>query len=203
MGSNPTLAATAEEVACGTGTSGRAWVVLTLEITRPRCPRDWQRPAGRVTKVSDLGEERFTLTAAPPVRALAIASVVAIVGAALMVSSRALGLGAFVLAVGAAGLGFAVLLAIVAVVLVLRIRSTLVLDRDGITVIRARRTRRLSWSEIESVILTGPRLTLVTKASDRGDVSVLNLRSRSDPTFLSLVRAIQGRLDANRGYRTR
>jgi Bacterial PH domain len=156
-----------------------------------------------VRKVSDLGEERFALTAAPPVRALAIASVVAIVGAALMVGSRALGLGPFVLAVGATGLGLAVVLAIAAVVLVLRLRSTLVLDRDGITVIRARRTRRLSWSDIESVNLTGPRLTLVSKVSGRADVSVLNLRSQSDPTFISLVRAIQGRLDADRGYRTR
>ena len=153
--------------------------------------------------MSDPGAERFALTAAPPVRPLAIASVVAIVGAALIVGSRVLGLGPVVLAVGVAGLGLAVALAVAALILAVRLRSTLVLDPDGITVIRARRTSRLAWSDIDRVSLAGPRLTLVTKASGGADVSVVNLRGQSDPTFVSLAMAIRGRLDADRGYRTR
>src|SRR3712207_2668295 len=61
-------------------------------------------PAGRVTDVSDLGEERFALTATPPVRTLVIASLVAVVGAALAVGSRALGLGPVAMVTGVAGL---------------------------------------------------------------------------------------------------
>ena len=179
MGSNPTLAA----------------METSASLGRPR-------RVSRVRKVSHPGGESFALTAAPPVRALAIASVVAMVGATLIVGSGALGLGPFVLAVGVAGLGLAVALSVAALTLVARLRCTLVLDPDGITVIRARRISRLAWSDIDRVSLAGPRLTLVTKASGGADVSVVNLRGQSDPTFTSLARAIRGRLDADRGYRT-
>jgi hypothetical protein len=153
--------------------------------------------------VSDLGGERFALTATPPVRALAIASVVAVVGAALTVGSRALGLGPVVLVMGVAGLVLGVALALVTAILVVRLRSTFLLDTDGITVIRGRRTERLPWSDINSVNLAGPRLTLVTEPASGAGVSVINPRSRTDPTFLALIAAIRGRLDADRGYRTR
>jgi hypothetical protein len=159
-------------------------------------------PAGRVTDVSDLGGERFALTATPPVRALAIASLVAVVGAALAVGSRALGLGRVALVAGVAGLVLGVVLALAAAILVVRLRSTLLLDSDGITVIRGRRTDQLPWSDITSVNLAGPRLTLVTKAASGIGVSVLNPRSSTDPKFLALLAAIRGRLDADRGYPT-
>ena len=48
----------------------------------------------------------------------------------------------------------------------------------------------------------GQRLTFVTKQAGSTRVSVLNPRSGTDPTFPALIRAIRGRLDANRGYRT-
>ena len=159
-------------------------------------------PAGSVTVVSELDRERFALTATPPVRTLAIASVVAVVGAILMVGSRAWGLGPVVLVLGAAGLVFAVALALAGVVLVNRFRATLVLDIDGITLTRGGRTKRLSWSDIESVRLAGQRLSFLTKTASGADVSVINPRGRTDPTFTSLVTAIRGRLDAHRGYRT-
>jgi hypothetical protein len=159
--------------------------------------------AGRVTTVSELGRERFALTAAPPVRALAIASVVAVVGAALTVGSRALGLGPVVLVMGVAGLLLAAAVTLAVVILVTRVRSTLLLDPHGITVVRGRRTDHLSWSDINSVNLAGPRLTLITEPASGAGVSVINPRSRTDPTFLALIAAIRGRLDADRGYRTR
>ena len=155
-----------------------------------------------MTDVSELGGERFALAAAPPIRTFAIASLVAIVGAALAVGSRALGLGPVVLALGVAGLGFAVALVLTAVILVSRLRTTLVLDTDGITLIRGRRTDRLPWSDIDRVNLAGRRLTFLTKQASGTGVSVINPGSRTDPTFMSLVAAIRRRLDANRGYRT-
>jgi hypothetical protein len=153
--------------------------------------------------VSELGRERFALSAAPPVRTFAIAALVAIVGAGLMVGSRALDLGSVVLVLGLAGVAFALALALTAVILVRSLRSTLVLDTDGITLIRGRRTDRLPWSDIDRVSLVGQRLTFLTKQSRGTDVSVISPRSNTDPTFLSLVAAIRGRLDADRGYLTR
>jgi PH (Pleckstrin Homology) domain-containing protein len=152
--------------------------------------------------VSELGSERFILTAPPPLRSLAIASLVAVVGAALTVSSRALRLGPAVLVLGIVTLGLAAALVLAAVILVSRLTSTLVLDADGITVRHGRRTERLAWSDIDSVRLTGQRLTFLTKPVSDAEVSVINPRSETDPNFASLVRAIRGRLDANRGYRT-
>lgn len=153
--------------------------------------------------MSDLGEERFALTATPPVRSLAIASLVAVVGAALAVCSRALALGPIALIIGVIGLVLGVVLVLATAILVVRLRSTLVLDGQGVTVIRGRRTDRLSWSDVTSVNLAGPRLTFVTGSASGPGVSVLNPRGRTDPTFLALVAAIRGRLDADRGYRTR
>jgi hypothetical protein len=152
--------------------------------------------------VSELGTERFALTAPPPVRTLAIAALLAIIGVALMAGSRALGLGRVVLVLGIVCLALAVALALAGVILVSRLRSTLVLDADGITFVRGRRTDRLTWSDIDSVDLAGQRLTFRTKLASRTRVSVINPRSGTDPTFASLIGAIRGRLDANRGYRT-
>ena len=158
--------------------------------------------ADSVTTVSELAGERYALTAALPIRTFAIAALVAIIGAALTGGSRALGLGPVVLALGVAGLGFAVALVLTAVILVSRLRSTLVLDTNGITLIRGRRTDRLAWSDIDRVNLAGRRLTFLTRQGSGTGFSVINPGSRTDPTFASLVVAIRSRLDANRGYRT-
>jgi hypothetical protein len=135
------------------------------------------------------------------VRPFAIASLLAIIGAALAVSSRALGLGSVALVLGIVGLALAAALVLSAVIVLGRLRATLVLDADGITMSRGRRTRRLLWSDIDSVGLAGQRLTFRTKPAGE-DVSVINPRSGTDPTFTSLVAAIRDRLNANRGYRT-
>ena len=146
------------------------------------------------------GRQRFTLTPPPPVRALAIAAVTALVAAGLMVASRVLDLGPVVLVIGSIGLGLAVALAVAAVVLGARARAELVLAPETITIRRAGQERRVPWADIDTVTLTGPRLTLVRK---RGDgVVVVNPRTPTDPTFTALLSAIQQRLDADRGYRT-
>ena len=152
--------------------------------------------------MSELGRERYTLTAPSPVRSFVIAALVSIIGAALTVGSRALELGRAVLIVGIIALGFATALVLSAVILMRRLQSTLVLDHDGVTVVRGRRSQRLPWSSIDSVSLAGRRLILQTKAAGGSQLSVINPRSASDPTFTSLVAAIRGRLNADRGYRT-
>ena len=146
------------------------------------------------------GRQRFTLTPPPPVRALAIAAVTALVAAGLMVASRVLDLGPVVLVIGSIGLGLAVALAVAAVVLGARARAELVLAPETITIRRAGQERRVPWADIDTVTLTGPRLTLVRKSGD--GVVVVNPRTPTDPTFTALLSAIQQRLDADRGYRT-
>ena len=148
-------------------------------------------------------DEHFTLTAPPPVRALAIAAATALVAVGLVALARTYGLGSVVLAVGLVGLGLSVTLAVAALVLVARARTALALGREAITLTRAGQQRRVPWAEIDSVTLAGPRLLLVNKAGPGGDVTVLNPRTPHDPTFTALLRAIQRRLDTDRGYGTR
>jgi hypothetical protein len=112
-----------------------------------------------------------------------------------------LDLGPVVLVVGLVGLGLAVALAVAAFVLAARARADLVMESDAITVRRAGQERRVPWADIDSVTLTGPRLTLVRKTGP--GVVVVNPRTPTDPAFTALLSAIQHRLDADRGYRRR
>ena len=152
--------------------------------------------------MSDDPGERFVLALRPPVRALAITAVTALLGALLVVLAQVLELGLVLIIIGVALLCFACSLGVISALLMARLRSTVVLDADAIRVIRGRRTSRVPWSAVDHVMLKGPRLTLVTKPDQGEAVTVVNPRTPTDPTFLSLVAAVQGRLNADRGYRT-
>jgi hypothetical protein len=153
--------------------------------------------------VSHRSGERFALTARPPVRALAIAAVTTLLGAVLMVLAQARDLGLVLLILGSALNVFGLSLGLVAVLLVARLRSTVVLDSDGVTVLKGGRNQRLPWSAIDHVDLDGPRLSMISKSDDQPGLVVINPRTPTDRTFLALVAAVQKRLDADRGYRTR
>ena len=103
-----------------------------------------------------------------------------------------------------AGVGlmiFAVLLAVVALVLTVRLRTTLVLDPKSITIINGRRRQVVPWSMIDVVRRQGSRLLLITKPEDGSDLTLLNPRTETDATFSALIAEIQKRLNADRGYR--
>ena len=103
-----------------------------------------------------------------------------------------------------AGLGlmiFSVLLAVVALVLTVRLRTTLVLDSESITIIKGRRRQVVPWSTIDVVRRQGSRLLLITKPEGGSDVTVFNPRAETDATFSALIAEIQKRLNADRGYR--
>jgi hypothetical protein len=156
--------------------------------------------------VSDSGaprppEARFTLTAPPPVRSLAISAGAALIAAAMIVVGSALDLPQVVVIAGVALMIFGVALAVAAVALTVRLRTTLILDPESITIINGRRRRVVGWSSIDIVRRQGPRLLLITKPGSGADLTVVNPRAGNDAMFSALIAEIQKRLDADRGYR--
>ena len=147
-------------------------------------------------------ETRFTLTAPPPVRSLAISAGAAVIAAATIVLGSALDLPRVVSIAGVGLMIFAVVLAVVALVLTARLRTTLVLDPKSITIINGPRRRVVAWSTIDIVRRRGRRLLLITKPEGGGSVvTVVNPRAETDATFSALIAEIQKRLNADRGYR--
>jgi len=156
--------------------------------------------------VSDSGgvqprEARFALAAPPPVRSLAISAGAAVMAAAMIVLGSALDLPQVVTVAGVGLLIFAAVLAVVALVLTARLRTTLLLDPESITIIKGRRRRIVPWSMIDIVRRQGPRLLLITKPEGGADATVLNPGPGTEATFDALIAEIQRRLDADRGYR--
>lgn len=145
------------------------------------------------------GPAQFTLSAPPPVRALAIAAGLAVVGALLLVLSEVFGWPVGLAVLGVLLLVLGVALGVAALVLTARVRSVVQTDDAQIAVRRAGRTSTASWSRVGEVSVVGHRLTLRDK-QDGSAVTVLNPRSRSNPAFLALLTEIQHRLDADRGY---
>jgi hypothetical protein len=156
--------------------------------------------------VSDSASERpedarFVLAAPPPIRSLAISSVVALIAAVMIVLGTALDLPQVVAIAGIVLMIFAIVLAAVALVLTARLRTTLILDAQSITITRGRQRRAVSWSMIESVKAQGPRLLLITRPEGGPDATVMNPRGGNDATYVALITEIQQRLNADRGYR--
>jgi hypothetical protein len=162
------------------------------------------RPSRYGTAVTDSGDprqaSRFTLTAPPPVRSLAISAVAAVIAAVMIVLSSALDLPGAVTAVGIGIMIFAIMLAAAALVLTRRLRTTLVLDSESITIINGRRRRVVPWSTIDIVRRQGRRLLLITKPEGGAAATVVNPRTEIDAAFDQLIAEIQHRLDADRGY---
>jgi hypothetical protein len=135
------------------------------------------------------------------VRSLAISAGAAVIAAAMIVLGSAFDLPQAIVIAGVGLMIFAVILAVVALVLTVRLRTTLVLDPKSITIINGRRRQVVLWSMIEVVRRQGSRLLLITKAEGGSDVTVLNPRAETDATFSALIAEIQKRLNADRGYR--
>jgi hypothetical protein len=145
-------------------------------------------------------QTHFVLTPPPPVRSLAISAVAAVIAAAVIVLASALQWPRALAATGIVIMVLAFALGIIALVLTVRLRTTLILDSKSITIIKGRHRRVLDWSMIDSVRLQGPRLKLITKPQGGVDATVLNPRSATDARFTALVADIGRRLDADRGY---
>jgi hypothetical protein len=121
----------------------------------------------------------------------------------MIVLGSALDLPEVVTVAGVVLLIFAVVLAVIALVLTARLRTTLLLDAESITIIKGRRRRVLPWSMIDLVRRKGPRLLLITKPEGGADATVLNPGNATDASFDALIAEIGRRMDADRGYRRR
>jgi hypothetical protein len=146
-------------------------------------------------------EARFVLAPPPPLRSLAISAVAAVVAAAVIVIATALDVPRAVVIAGIAIMIFAVVLAAVALVFTVRLRTTLIVDSKSITITTGRQRRVMTWSVIDSVKMRGPRLVLVSKPGAGPDVTVINPRESTDAAFSALVTEIGTRLDVDRGYK--
>jgi hypothetical protein len=135
------------------------------------------------------------------VRSLAISAGAAVIAAAMIVLGSALNLPQVIVIAGVGLMILAVILAVVALVLTGRLRTTLVLDPKSITIINGRRRQVVPWSMIDVVRRQGARLLLINKPEGGSDVTVLNPRAETDATFSALIVEIQKRLNADRGYR--
>jgi hypothetical protein len=125
------------------------------------------------------------------------------IAAVMIVLGSALDLPQVGTVVGVVLLIFAVVLAVVALMLTARLRTTLLLDAESITIIKGRRRRVVPWSMIDLVRRKGPRLLLITKAEGGADATVFNPGNATDATFEALIAEIGRRMDADRGYRRR
>lgn len=142
--------------------------------------------------------ETHVLTPRPPVRAYAIAAAAAVVGAVLIVAGSVTPMaplriaGTVLLVLGGA-------LAILALIMVLRLSTTVIMDTDGLEVRRLGRRQRIPWAEVTSVKATRHHFIVVASS---GGTEFVNPRDGEDPTVVALMTAIRDRLDANRGYGT-
>ncbi|HMI34197.1 MAG TPA: hypothetical protein VK499_08765 [Propionibacteriaceae bacterium] len=132
---------------------------------------------------------------------MAISAGAALIAAAMIVLGSALDLPEVVIIAGVILMVFAVALAVAAIALTVRLRTTLILDPESITIINGRRRRVVGWSTIDIVRRQGPRLLLITKPGRGSDMAVVNPRAENDVVFSALIAEIQKRLDADRGYR--
>jgi hypothetical protein len=132
---------------------------------------------------------------------MAISAGAALIAAAMIVLGSALDLPEVVIIAGVILMVFAVALAVAAIALTVRLRTTLILDPESITIINGRRRRVVGWSTIDIVRRQGPRLLLITKPGGGSDMAVVNPRAENDVVFSALIAEIQKRLDADRGYR--
>jgi hypothetical protein len=157
--------------------------------------------ADKVTGVSEIQRQTFLLRPDPPVRALAIASLGAVVGAVLIVLAASLDLHGAVTMLGLAVLGAALALAVTGLVLTARLKSTVILDQAGLSFRRGSRQHTLGWGAIRAVELTDS--SIVIRARDDADVELANPRGATDRVVRALLTAVRNALDTDRGYSSR
>lgn len=144
--------------------------------------------------------QRFTLRATPPIRAYLIAAVASVIGAVLIVGWQS----GWHLALGVIGIVLLVLalaLAVAATLLTWMFQTTLLVQRDTLTVTSGRRRTVFNWRDIAEVEVKGARLVVSPVDGSKPTIAYVNPRQISRPGFQALGSLLAARLDASRGYR--
>lgn len=144
--------------------------------------------------------QRFTLRATPPIRAYLIAAVASVIGAVLIVGWQS----GWHLALGVIGIVLLVLalaLAAAATLLTWMFQTTLLVQRDTLTVTSGRRRTVFNWRDIAEVEVKGARLVVSPVDGSKPTIAYVNPRQISRPGFQALGSLLAARLDASRGYR--
>lgn len=144
--------------------------------------------------------QRFVLRATPPIRAYLLAAVGSVLGAVLIVvwqSGRPTWLGVL----GIVVLALAVLLALVATVLTWRFQTTVLVQRDTLTLTSGRRRTVFAWRDIKGVEVKGARLVVTPSDDSKPTIAYVDPRQVGQPSFQALGTLLAARLDASRGYR--
>lgn len=149
--------------------------------------------------------ERYVLSSALPVRGVAIGAIGDLIGAVLFVIGIDRGIGWLItLAIVLFVLGSALLVA--ALLVRIRLRTTVVLDSAGIRIRSGGKAAGTSWSHINDV-RTDHRtiyLGLDSATHDQSGAPALKIdspRGERDPQFGALSNSLAAWLDHDRGYR--
>ena len=152
--------------------------------------------------VAPQNHQRFFLQARTPVRAWVISGLASIGGAVLLVVASSLNWPLPFLILGMVLMLFGLALSTAALFAKSRYQTTLLVERDRLTLINGRRRRVLNWTEVSDVSIQGPHLVLSpTEEGGRREIVLFDTRQAGTPLFEDLMQALRNRLDASRGYK--
>jgi hypothetical protein len=144
--------------------------------------------------------QKYVLTAAPPVRAVAIGAIADLIAAVLLV----LGIDRGAVAMIVIGIVVSVLalgLIVAALLLRTKVRTVVRLDDDAVAITSGGKQASATWAEITGVSTDGPTIYLDRKPADGPPLKIGSPRGAADVSFNRLADELTRRLDRNRGYR--
>lgn len=148
--------------------------------------------------------QRYVLSSALPVRGVAIGAIGDLLGAVLFVVGISGGLG-WLVTIGIIIFVLCSALLVAALLVRLRLRTTVVLDADAVKIHSAGRSAQAAWGQINSVSADRHTLYLgVDPGPDEAQPQTLKIdspRGDQDPQFAALSEQLAERLDNDRGYR--
>ncbi|HEU5484387.1 MAG TPA: hypothetical protein VFU98_05725, partial [Microlunatus sp.] len=102
--------------------------------------------------------------------------------------------------IGIVLLALAVLLVVAASVLTFRFQTTVLVQRDTLTLTSAGRRTVFSWRDIKGIEVKGARLVITPVDDSPPTIAYVDPRQVSSPSFRALASLLAARLDASRGY---
>ena len=143
--------------------------------------------------------QRFVLRATPPIRAYLLSALGSVSGAVLIVGWQS-GWPVAIGIVGIALLALGVLLALVATILTWRFQTTLLVQRDTLTLTSGRRRTVFHWRDIKGIDVRGARLVVSPIDGSKPTIAYVDPRQVGQPSFQAMGTLLAERLDASRGY---